>query len=72
MVGVMEAATLGLSEEVGLLRDNVVQRAQEQERLLGAVRSVAGCLEDVAAASSTFATALSNRLRQEGFVGTGR
>lgn len=69
LLGVMEAEAIGFPEEVGQLRDDIVQAIQAQEKRSLVVKSIASCLEDVASASGALASNLVSRLNQDGYGG---
>jgi hypothetical protein len=66
-VGLMEAETLGLPEELGLLRDKAKGSLVDRSTRCDVMRSLAGFLEAVAVAANTLASELQARLQQEGY-----
>ena len=66
-IGLMEAATLGLPEDVGSLRDKVKSCIAARASRGQVARALATLLEDIASAASALASGLEARLGQEGY-----
>jgi hypothetical protein len=66
-IGLMEATTLGLPEEVGSLRDEVKACIADRASRGQVARALATLLEDIATAASSLATGLETRIGQEGY-----
>mmetsp|Transcript_3490 Transcript_3490/g.6409 ORF Transcript_3490/g.6409 Transcript_3490/m.6409 type:complete len:1355 (+) Transcript_3490:139-4203(+) len=71
-IGLMEATTLGLPEEVGTLRDDVKACIAERVSRGQVARVLATLLEDIATAASSLATGLDTRIGQEGYNETSK
>ena len=66
-VGLMEAETLGLPEDIGQLRDDVKTSIAARGSRAQVVKALASFLEEVAVAASVLASGLETRIGQEGF-----
>lgn len=66
-VGLMEAATLGLPEEVGSLRDEVKSCITARLSRGQVARGLSSLLEEIATAASALASGLEARIGQEGY-----
>lgn len=66
-MGVMDADTLGLPQEVGKLRDEVRSRLEARSSRMQAMRTLASFFEEVASAAAGLSTAIFNRLAQDGY-----
>jgi hypothetical protein len=66
-MGVMDAETLGLPQEVGKLRDEARSRLEARSLRMQVTRILASFLEDIASASAGLSTAILNRLANDGY-----
>lgn len=66
-VGIMEADTLGLPEEVGSLRDEVRACLAARASRTQSIKALVGFFEEVASACLTLAAGVTTRLGQDGY-----